>query len=81
MTSTSRTGTPVVDISAPQLVQEFPKLTAILGAANVTRKVRERRMRHLGLAMRAEVRLATLNDYVREVRALADAARPAVIEH
>jgi hypothetical protein len=72
---------PVVDISSGQLVKDFPELAAVLGAANVTRKVRERRMRHLGLAMRAELSLATLAGYVREVQALADTARPAVIEN
>jgi hypothetical protein len=61
---------PVIEISTEQLVERFPNLAAVLGAANVTRAVRERRMRHLGDAMRAELSPARLNEYVQEVQQL-----------
>ena len=62
---------PVVEIPTEQLAERFQDLAVVLGAANVTRAVRERRMRHLGDAMRAELSPARLNEYVQEVQRLA----------
>ena len=62
---------PVVDIPTPQLADRFQELAAVIGAAHVTRAVRERRLRHLGDAMRAELHPARLNEYVQEVQRLA----------
>jgi hypothetical protein len=62
---------PVVEIPTEQLAERFQDLAVVLGAANVTRAVRERRIRHLGDAMRAELSPARLNEYVQEVQRLA----------
>jgi hypothetical protein len=62
---------PVVDIPTAQLAERFQELAAVIGAAHVTRAVRERRLRHLGDAMRAELDPVRLNEYVQEVQRLA----------
>jgi hypothetical protein len=72
---------PVVDISTRRLEAEFGDLADILGAANVTRAVRTRRMRHLGLAMQAELNPGRLEEYVTDVRQLAAGARQSVQEN
>lgn len=69
---------PVCDLPTPELAQRFPELAGVLGAQHVTSAIRKRTMRHLGTAMRAEVSEARLGEYVQEVRALADEARPSV---
>ena len=69
---------PIVDIATPSLEAEFPALADVLGAANVTRAVRQRRMQHLGLAMRAELSPIRLDEYVGDVRQLTVQARPSV---
>jgi len=70
---------PLVAVLTPDLEREFPRLAAVLGAEHVTRAVRERRARHLGAAMRAEVDIARLHDYVKDVERMAAEARPAVL--
>lgn len=69
---------PIVDIATPSLEAGFQALADVLGAANVTRAVRRRRMQHLGLAMRAELSPIRLDEYVRDVQQLAVQARPSV---
>jgi hypothetical protein len=72
---------PEIDISTREIEQRFQNLSSVLGAANVTRAIRERRVRHLGTAMRAEIDVARLREYVGAVQELADEARPAVLEN
>jgi hypothetical protein len=72
---------PVVDIATPELASRFPELAAVLGAANVTRTIRRRRMRHLGAAMKAELDGARLQEYVAEIQQLAREAQSAVGEN
>lgn len=72
---------PLIAVDTPHLENEFAHLAAILGAAHVTRAVRTRRTRHLGAAMRAEVQIGRLRDYVKDVEDMAAAARPAVLEN
>ena len=72
---------PVVEVPTTRLVADFARLAAVFGAANVTRAVRTRRMRHLGLAMKAELSLARLDEYVSDLKKLAADARGSVIEN
>jgi hypothetical protein len=69
------------DLPTPQFARHFAELAGVLGAQHVTSAIRTRTMRHLGTAMRAEISAVRLNDYVQEVQALADEARPAVREN
>lgn len=72
---------PLIAVETPKLEREFSGLAEILGADNVTRAVRQRRIRHLGSAMEAEVDPARLREYVKEVEELAAKAQPIVIEN
>jgi len=74
-------GNPVADIATRDLVERFPMLAEVVGAANVTRAVRERRMRHLGAAMRAELDPERLDEYVAGVTLLAQEARSDVLDN
>jgi hypothetical protein len=70
---------PVVDIATKDLVAEFPKLAAVLSAAQVTSAIRRRRMRHLGGAMRAEVMPGRLEEYVADMRRMVQESLPVVM--
>jgi hypothetical protein len=70
---------PVVDFVTTDLVLEFPKLAAVLGADRVTGAIRRRRMRHLGAAMRAEVNPGRLDEYIADIRRMAQVALPDVM--
>ncbi len=72
---------PECDFPTASLVEQFDALRAVLGADRVTRAVRIRNVRHLGLAMRAETAVNRLDEYVSEVRRLATEARPIVEEN
>lgn len=72
---------PVIDLAAGQLRERFDDLLGVLGAAQVAARVRERQLRHLGSAMRAELDPVRLDETVDAVRQIAREARPSVIEN
>ncbi len=72
---------PVVDIPTSELATRFSELATVLGAANITRAVRQRQLRHLSAAMQAELSVARLQEYVTDVQHIAAEARPAVSEN
>ncbi len=72
---------PLLDIGVRDLQAKFGDLVRVLGAANVATYVRERQLRHLGHAMRAELDPARLDETVQAVREVANDARPVVIDN
>jgi len=72
---------PVIDLAGAQLREKFDDLLGVLGAAQVAARVRERQLRHLASAMRAELDPIRLDETVEAVRRLAHEARPSVIEN
>lgn len=72
---------PVAALTTSELVTKFAHLIGVLGAANVAAKIRERQLRHLGVAMRAELDPVRLDETVLAVRRLADDARPTVLKN
>ncbi len=72
---------PVVDIAASELVPRFGELEAVLGARKVAEFVRRQQIARLGVALRAEIDPSVLDATVREVKALADQARPHVTQN
>lgn len=72
---------PVIDLPAAELRQRFDALLGVLGAAQLASRVRERQLRHLASAMRAELDPIRLDETVAAVRRLANEARTSVIEN
>ncbi len=72
---------PIVDIATPELASRLNELAAVVGAADITRKIRERRMHHLGAAMKAELSASRLGEYISDVQRLVQEAQGAVAEN
>lgn len=72
---------PVADIPARELLDRFQELVHVLGAKSVAAFVRKSLFSKLQQALEAELDLNVLNTVVDEVRAIAERARPSILEN